>query len=163
MAKIWFVQCSSGGEDSHTLGVFESEASAQALASNHDEVRCPRTWGRFIFRTEAEASALTGVDAYPGPENARARVTSHDVDVYAFDFEGPLPADKTVWLVIRDGIHVGEHVHEIFPSLAQALVSIGLPPTTQTPPTRSGGTKSPLDAQFGGEGRHLIRSVVVRP
>ena len=84
-------------------------------------------------RTEAEASALTGVDAYPGPENAR--VTSHDVDMYAFDFEGPLPADKTVWLVIRDGMHVGEHVHEIFPSLVQALVSIDLPPTTKTPPT----------------------------
>ena len=85
------------------------------------------------------------------------------MDVYAFDFEGPLPADKTVWLVIRDGLYVGEHVHEIFPSLAQALVSIDLPPTTKTPPTRSGGTKSPLDAQFGGMGRHLIRSVVVRP
>ena len=152
-SRVWLVVCSSCGEGAHVLGVFARTQDAKAFAAQpHDAAACPRTWGD---GSEAAASALTGE---PGHSSGGADAGEHELEVAELEVDHePL---SSVFVMIIDSIHIGEHFVRAFSTKEAAMCAVGrggLAPDAQMPCRGSAH-----GVQGNGETRTLLRAYPVR-
>jgi hypothetical protein len=169
--SIFLVTCSSMCENTHVIGVFDTQAAADALAAApHSKGTCPRSWAYSMFggTSEAHAATLTGAP----PAGAEHSETDHELRVVRMALTGArmegmegMEGSNQAWVVLAQSFHIGEcfesAVSRAFTSKERALSFLQLPPNAALP-TRDGGDPSPLnDTALHGEGRALLRAYPV--
>jgi hypothetical protein len=139
---------------------------AEFKAAKHDEDLCPRSWayGAFGRAPESHAVLLMTDPSLAKPADAKLSSTDHELRVVSMSLTGK-PVSNCAWIVLGSSGHIGElfesAVSRAFSTKEAALKFMKLP-VSASPPTRDGGTKSPLcDLALHGEARVLLRAYPV--